>query len=268
MTKFSKGFSTVIIVIILLVIVGGAAYYFGTKRSNLSLLPANTPAETSGPTQPPPSPGLKSKVTTVDSVWNLYTNYFFGYSIQVPKLSFTNGGICSDGKLDVAQVPVVVFDNDKGAYITYEYFYEYPQNGACTKTQNTLAITDQRANQWKTIKAGDNQPFVPPNWHIISASVADDSQLDQFIKDNWGTGCKLGQKTLNSSGVYDVKIQGDGLDLEVTKCPLNFVVAVKYSSEFKKAATWAMGQAPVFAKDIHYSEVYDQDMAASFKFIK
>lgn len=266
MIKSSKGFSSIIIVIILLILVGGAAYYFGTQRRGPAVSPTGSPVGTSTQVEPSSSPGLKSKITSLDSTWNLYTNNLFGYSINIPKTSFEFGGVCSNGKLDVGKVPVTVFDNDKSAYITYEYFYEYPQNNACTKTENSLAITDTRANQWKTLKPGDNQPIVPPNWHIITANVTNDTQLDQFIKDNWGSGCSLGSKTLNSSGVYDVKINGDGLDLELTKCPLNFVVAVKYSSQFNKAATWAMGQAPSFSKVSSFMSVYDTEMADSFKF--
>ena len=42
-------------------------------------------------------------------------------------MSFEYGGVCINGKLDVAMVPVTTFDDSQGTYITYEYFNEYDE---------------------------------------------------------------------------------------------------------------------------------------------
>ena len=202
-------------------------------------------------------------LTSIDDTWNLYSNNLLGFSIKIPKMSFEYGGVCINGKLDVAMVPVTTFDDSQGTYITYEYFNEYPINNVCKKTINDLNTIQQRANQWKN--GNGNNLIVPSNWHVVIAKVENDNELEGFIKTNYGSGCKIGTKSLSPTGTYDVKILGDGLDLSETKCPINFVYALKYSPELHKAATWGVGQEVVFSS-ANYKQNYDSEMINSFKF--
>ena len=229
-------------------------------------MPTSIATRSSQPTPNLTPAQVQSTIISIDNTWNLYTNNKIGFSIKIPNVSSEFGGVCSGGKLDVATVPVKVFDDAFGAFITYEYFYEYPVNNSCQKTVNDLSIVNQRASQWKTNPT--NPLFDPPNWHIITANVSNDTDLENFIKANYGTGCKLGTKTLSDNGTYDVRVEGDGLDLGETKCPINFILAIKYSPEFKKAATWAIGQSIVFAADKDFNNAYDSDIVSSFKFFK
>jgi hypothetical protein len=232
------------------------------KRQTESPKPMASPSPTALPT--PPSEAQKSTMTSVDEVWNIYTNNSLGFSMKIPKVASEFGGVCVNGKQDVGMIPVRVFDDDKGAYITFESFYEYPVNNTCQKVVTDLGLIEKRANQWKS--GNGNSLFVPSNWHIITQKVVDDTELEEFIKESYGTGCKLGTKTLTTPGVYDVKVMGDGLDLDATKCPINFVLAVKYSPEFKKVATWGVGQGIVFSSS-DFKVTYDMEMVNSFKFL-
>jgi hypothetical protein len=263
-----KGFVPILILITIIILVGLGAFLYGKLQGIRIQSPQPTPSVTIPETSPTPQARATAnpqgdKITSIDNTWNLYTNYDNGFSIKVPKVAAEYGGKCVDGKMDVETVPVKIFKDTLGAYITFEYFYEYPTDNNCQKITNSFSIIDQRANLWKTNP--QNHLFVPSNWHIVTAKVENDSELENFIKVNWGSGCKLGEKTLNSSGVYDVKVQGDGLDLSETKCPINFVLALKYSSELKKVATWGVGQSVVFSAN-NFQTTYDQEIIGSFKF--
>lgn len=207
-----------------------------------------------------PTQNKISGIDSIDNTWSLYTNNKNGFSVKVPKSVAGQEHNSCPGNYTV---PTAVFDDNTGAYVTVNYFYEYPVNNICQKTTNSLNIIDQRANKWKS---GQGNPlFVPSNWHIVVAKVENDTELEQFIKTSWGTSCKLGSKTKTPNGTYDVRVTGDGLDLDTTKCPINFALAFKYSPEFKKAATWAMGQDITFSS-AGYKETYDEEIVNSFKF--
>lgn len=241
--------------------VGGLLAYqkLSTPKPVATVSPTPITQDTSTSTASP-TPAQVSTITSIDNTWNLYTNNKFGFSIKVPKLI---AGESHNNCPSNYAVSTAIYDDNIGVYITDEYFYEYPQNNVCQKTINNLSIIDQRANQWKS---GQGNPlFVPNNWHIITANASNDSELESFIKSNYGTGCKLGAKSLSSTGMYDVKIQGDGLDLGVSKCPINFVYSLKYSPELRKAATWGVGQAVTFSSP-DYKQSYDSEMINSFKF--
>lgn len=107
-------------------------------------------------------------------------------------------------------------------------------------------------------------------WAIVVKAVNSDAELLAFVKKRFGSGCSLGAKEeVASSGTFNVKITGDGKDLATTKCPTNFILIVKYSPNFKKAALWSIGQDYNFPSLIGgKSSPADQMMADSFKFTK
>lgn len=107
-------------------------------------------------------------------------------------------------------------------------------------------------------------------WSILVKTVNNDSELLSLVKKRFGSGCSLGDKEeVAGSGTFNVKIIGDGKDLADTKCPTNFILIVKYSSTFKKAAIWSISQSYNFPSLIGgKSSPADQLMADSFKFTK
>lgn len=254
----------VVLLLIIVASISGGGVYFWQQNKLKNVQPVSMPPVVVLPTEEPtlvPSKFISTpRLTSLNAVWNLYTNAKSGFSIKIPKT--VSPGSHNNCPQDVAS-PTAIFDDATGAYITVSSFYEFPVNNICPKTINSLAIIDHRANQWKS---GQPAPlFVPVNWHIIVAKVNNDNELDQFIKTSWGNGCKLGAKTLQPNGVYNVKINGDGLDLSETKCPMNFALAFKYSPEFKKAATWGIGQDVTFYS-AENGDIYDEEMVNSFVF--
>jgi hypothetical protein len=139
-----------------------------------------------------------SSTEGINSVWNLFSSKL-GFSIKIPKTASEYGGACANGELKDAMVPTTVFEDASSAYITVEYFNEYPKNGVCEKVINSFKEVDTRVNAWKN--GANTSLMVPKNWHVITAKVNDDAELDSFIKANYGSGCKLGIKTLADNGV-------------------------------------------------------------------
>lgn len=261
---------TILILIALSVLIGMEV----SKKTATSMIlqeqqPPITQQESTG--QPTPvtptnidTPTPKNTTTSIDSAWNLYTNHILGFSMKIPKTATEYGGTCANGTLGERLVPLKTLEYEKGVYITFEYFFDRSANTTCTKIPMDLPTIDTRANAWKTNPTSTQ--FVPSNWNIIVSDITTDADLERFVQNRYGTGCKVGAKTLSTNGTYDVKVLGDGLDMEETQCPINFMLALKYSPDKKKAATWGIGQEVVFSSEGH-TVSYDQDMVKSFTFL-
>jgi hypothetical protein len=100
-------------------------------------------------------------------------------------------------------------------------------------------------------------------WKMVKKTgIGTDAQLLSFIRRWYGPGCGILEKTATSqAGTYDVHIAGDTTDdkAEGSRCPLNFLYALKYSPARKTAVTWKVGQ------DGRFDDL-DHDMIDSFRF--
>lgn len=209
-----------------------------------------------------------SSLTSIDQTWDLYTNKKYGFSIKVPKKMFHGYGSECEWKIDSYRpkggiVPVKIFE-DENIYISSEYFYKltgetvrnniYYYSG-CDKVINSLSYLKDYKNKYVQ------------SWEFVIREISNDIELENFIKERYGSGCKLGSKNPSSqSGVFDISIQGDSKDLVETNCPLNYMTVLKYYPAKNKAVSWNLGQAHTFVADESYQNVYDQRMVDSFKF--
>jgi len=207
-------------------------------------------------------------LTSIDNTWNLYTNYKHGFSIKIPKKVYEySGSSCNwDGESYRPVggiVPFKVFE-DEHVLFAGEYYYKLGGEtiqdyvsyfSECNRVDTNLAIINSD-DYWQS------------HWELVFADAADDAQLETFIKNRYGAGCDLGDKTATGqSGVFDVVVKGDNLPLDQTACPINYVTTIKYNSNTGKVISWHMGQAINFYGDENYTEFYDSDMADSFKFL-
>ncbi|MBU4380953.1 hypothetical protein L6255_03475 [Candidatus Parcubacteria bacterium] len=209
-----------------------------------------------------------SSLTSIDQTWDLYTNHKYGFSIKVPKKMFHGYGSMCEWKTDSYRpkggiVPVKIFE-DENVYISSEYFYEL--TGETVKNSiHYYSGCDKVINSLSYLK--DDKYFQQQSWEFVIRDISNDIELENFIKEHYGSGCKLGsQNPSNQSDVFDISIQGDGKDLEETKCPLNYMTVLKYYPEKNIAVSWHLGQATTFVADESYQNVYDQKMVESFKF--
>jgi cell division protein FtsL len=209
-----------------------------------------------------------SSLDSIDSIWNLYTNNEYGFSIKVPKKVFHNYGSMCDWQTDSYRpkggiVPVKIFEEDNKIYVSSEYFYalsgETIEDGKhyyseCNRITNSLSHLKNK------------EYFQQLSWEFIVSDANNDIDLENFIKERYGNGCKLGNKNPSAQeGVFDILIQGDGKDLSETECPLNYATVLKYHPEKNLVISWDLGQAYTFFIDESY-ESYDQEMVDSFRF--
>lgn len=209
-----------------------------------------------------------SSLTSIDQTWNLYTNHKYGFSINVPKKMFHGSGSKCEWKTDSYRpkggiVPVKIFEGEN-IYISSEYFYEL--TGESERNDiHYYSRCDKVNNSFSYLR--DDKYFQQQSWEFVIKNISSDSELENFIKERYGSGCKLSSKNPSSqSGIFDVSIQGDGKDLEETKCRLNYMTVLKYYPAKNKAVSWHLGQAATFVADESYQNVYDQEMVDSFKF--
>jgi len=89
--------------------------------------------------------------------------------------------------------------------------------------------------------------------------------LEQFIKSKYGSGCSLGDKTQSpTADIYNVKILGDGKDLEESQCPINFMVDTKYNPTKGVVVIFELGQACNLSQN---QDCADSKIVSSLKFL-
>jgi hypothetical protein len=236
-----------------------------------------TAAVPQDPVTPTAEP-LPSQIISVDEAWYQYTNYQLGFSFRFPRTALSPYGSCkwteANGdhsyRPEPLYVPVKVFEDGDTTYIAGEYYHELTGEtketsadgttrtffSECRAVTNNLELLRNPSNSYQT------------SWKIVASAVHSDDELDAFLKSQYGSGCRLGEKMASGQeGVYDVRIQGDGKDLGETQCLLNRVLVVKCYPAGNMVVTWDRGQAPKFVADAAYSTIYDQEMVDSFRFL-
>ena len=225
-----------------------------------------------------PTTSSTPSLISIDDTWNLYTNQELGFSMKLPKQSQELWSGCETvdgktyGKKD-SELPVVALSKPDGIVITHEYYYQPIMSAQTDGSMGTtecekIPLTAKFIQDQNTLRL--KQPtlavVLPQYWDIKVGTVANDTQLLAFIQKNYGQSCQIGKKTGNSNGYLDVKIEGDGKDMEETQCLVNYIYALKYSPALQKAATWGVGQGLVFYTDSGQTP-YDMEIVSSFKFL-
>lgn len=201
------------------------------------------------------------------NVWNKYINHTLGFSIQIPKEVY---GLYKCPSKETIQVPVRVFeDNENGiVYISQEYYYRAEWD---SELQEFTGPCEKIAYSLESLKSEtvDNNPFL--GWAILIKDIKDESELDKFIKEIYGSGCSAGQKTpWVQSGVYEIPVLADGTDLGNTACPVGWMNSEKvlYAPEKDKFMSVILGQECTFGTNPYSKpyQCYDEEMINGFKF--
>ena len=268
----------VLIVVILIFIIGGGilGYFLNKKEPVLVSQKEDTKKEEVQKGEEP-APVIP---TPPEEKWVKYISSELGFSIEYPEMVY---GIYKCSPKKPFYVPLKVFeDNENGiVYITEEYYYNDWDNetqsntGSCKKIINSLEYL--KSQREITIGINDKaslnyNPFLTKVFVI--KDIKDDIELDEFIKDNYGSGCFANsKKLLGENGVYEIEIEGEdwnkGTDLGTTTCPINYVYKVLYAPEKNKAMSVNLGQECGFGTQYISEEsykCYDHEMIDGFKF--
>lgn len=264
------------LILITAILAGGGVYFWLISQTKKETVPTQetkpTPTLQAEKPQTSTAPEVSPRFISLDANWNKYDDPIAGFSLKVPKLMIEPYASCK--YVDTAgdhsyrpqegSVPVKFF-LDKGiVYLAAEYTYKLGGEtkdasgrtyySKCDKTPNTVAILADREN------------YHSPQWQIVIKTISSDAELEQFLKNRYGEGCKLGEKKpFVQEGVFDIQILGDGLDLSETKCPINYMTKVLYYPAGKKVAAWDIGQACGFAYP-DFDNCKDTEMTDSFRF--
>lgn len=246
MSKIKNANYILVVVILIFIITGGILSYFLSKKESvpISQKEVQKKENTAIPTIP-------------EEIWKTYTNSQLGFSIKFPQIVCGLNG-CSN---ETIWVPVKIFeDNENGiVFITEEYYYDnwdresQTKTGSCEKTFNSLESLQ--------------------GWRILIEDIKSESELNKFVKDNYGQGCFAGKKELwKQEGVYEIRIEGEDwgpkTDLGTTTCPWNYTYKILYAPEKNKLMSVNLGQECEFGTDLSSQsyKCYDEEMIDSFRF--
>ncbi len=260
--------------VLLVLVIAGAAYLFYQNLKLREQVTAPTARVTPTPL-PSEKPAKKeSELTSLDNTWNLYTNHNLKFSMQIPKNIYHSFGSCNWVEVEksyrpaMGLVPVATFELEDRVFISTTFFY---QLGGETVKDGTHYYSECNKVDNSLPKLQDKNVFQQQDWEIIAAKVTNDTELENFIKGNYGTGCKVGEKKASTQeGVFDVLIDTGGAasleEAEAHGCAINYMYYLKYSPQRSEAITWKFGQSYNFFKTATY-DAYDEEMVKSFKFV-
>lgn len=219
----------------------------------------------------------ETNLESLDSKWYLYKNSKLGFSIKIPKKSYTWDGSCelvSEGgkqtyRPNGADVPISVFEGEGSAYIAPKYVYklsgEQVVNLSDGSNESIYSKCEKVENSYDSlVKDSDPDP-----WNIKVIKEIEYSKIDGQLKKLYGSGCSLDKRVeiKGQDSLYEIIMKGDGLDLGSTKCPVNFVIKFLYSGQSKNFYYWELGQAASFYTE-DFKDSYDTEMINSFTLLE
>jgi len=207
-----------------------------------------------------------------DSVesWQTYENKKYGFSFKYPLMAYNSLGDCEriteNGSNSYqpkgAMVPVKIYEENDITIVDFEYSYQLKDEKKQIDGTTKYGSCEKVTNNFKNANSES-----PKTWRIKIAKAESDIELNEVLK-VYGSACSLGEKKLVSDGLYRVSMDGDGLDLGATKCPVNYGTAIFYASEQQRVYYWDLGQSPLFFSGSDVDSItYDPEMVKSFKLI-
>ncbi|MFC1662838.1 hypothetical protein ACFL04_01565 [Patescibacteria group bacterium] len=206
-----------------------------------------------------------STTESIDDTWNRYTNNDLGFYLNIPKQAWFGYAGCEwqtdSYRPTGGMLPVKTFEGDDSVIIAQESLYEL--SGETEEADGTHNFSECNLvnNSYERLSSDP-----PQTWHFKTATVTNDSELNDFVDTNFGTGvCNVDSQTESDlqAGVFDVAINSGGPD---SGCFLNYAFVVKYYPDGNIAVTWDLGQASSFATEDF--EPLDPEMTNSFRFIE
>ena len=265
-----------VVAILIFIISGGILGYFSNKKGTIPISQKEDIRNEEIQKKKKTAPIIP---TPLEEKWRKYTSTELGFSIEYPEMVY---GIYKCSPQKPFYVPLKIFEDEKNGtvYITQEYYYSnwdnelQNNNGPCKKIINSLEYLNSQREIIIDIndKASLNyNPFLTRVF--VVKNIKNDTELDKFIKDNYGPGCFVETKELwEQKGVYEIKIKGEdwdkGADLGITTCPWNYIYKILYAPEKNKLMSVNLGQECGFGinYDSENYKCYDNEMINSFKF--
>jgi len=232
---------------------------------------ASVQAELPAPTPTWPS----SELVEIDPDWFQYTSYRLGFTIQVPRLMYRHDAGCYWNETDsdssfrpqAGLMPVVVVEEEDRVTITSKYLVNLTEptqipSGAGYRTEFGGCEWLETSPE---VLAQDTMTSF--KWVIFVRHIEDHDDLDKLVDAAFGECYSAGEMEPRADGAVNrVRVLGDGLDVEESQCPVNFIYTVLYSEEYGTAAARYQGQSIHFPANRMGDPAYDEHMRDSFQF--
>ena len=268
----------ILIAVILFLVVGEEIFsYFCNKEDNISapsILREENKKEISNENETPATP---APIPAPPEVWKTYASSELGFSIEYPAMVY---GIYRCSPKKPFYVPLKVFEDKESGiiYITEEYYYKAKYDselneytGPCEKIMNSLEYLKSQREITVDINDGvslKSNPFLTKVFVI--KDIKNDTELNKFIKDNYGSECFVKDKKLwRRDGIYEINIEGKDYTKGINpNCPLNYVYKILYTPEKNRVMSVNLGQECQFGTDYNSGDYkcYDEKMIDSFQF--
>lgn len=264
-----------IAVVLVFVISGEALEYFLNKKESVpvsqkeNLKKENIQKEETASIIPAPP----------EEIWETYVSAELGFSIRYPEMVY---GVYRCSPKKPFWVPLKIFEDKKNGivYITQEYYYDdwdsklQNNTGPCEKIMNSLEYLKSQREIIIDINDRASLNYNPFLTRVfIIKNIKNDTELDKFIKDNYGPGCFANNKKLwKENGIYEIEIKGEDWDekanLGTTSCPWNYMYKILYAPEKNKLMSVNLGQECGFGTDLDSQsyKCYDEEMVDSIEF--
>ncbi len=271
MNKIVKYISIIIVFAAIIAVAISILLILQSKKS-APIIVQSTPTSIPMVSESPMFTPTPTSTSNVAVEWIKYTNKTLGFSMSIPeKVNNVSGCGYKDDF-----VPLKVFEDNANnvVYIVPEYYYgiteDQTKQTSCRKNTYSLQrIRDEmggKDRQGEYISLPGN-PFA--GLAVRVKSVKNSTELNKFIKDNYGSGCLIDSKTPweQQKGVYEIQIKGedwDKVDYWDSTCPSNG--RTLYSPEKGRVMSVKIGQEYRFYSDSTNSHAYDEDIINSFRF--
>lgn len=232
-----------LLITLTLILVAGCAKSPETiDTNNLSENPDTQEVEQQTEQETETTEELTSKIEPIDDFWSKYTNYQLGFEINFPTQQ--------EGQ------DVQIVESGEVVYILNPTY----SNDNFTQQKDLTSPFDQVRGIAFAINIQD---------------ANNDQELDTFIKNTYGSDCKLGEKiTTTIPNLFNLNVDSSAwnpaLDLE-GDCFLNYGFELKYSDTKNKVAAWDIGQDMTFGPWVVSDDVtmasIDQQISESFRFL-
>lgn len=287
---FGCGKYVLIFVALVFVIGAGILVYLKNRKESTPIPPKEEIQQDKPQEKPTPAP----IPTPPEEKWETYSSIELGFSIKYPEMVYGTNDCIDRGSTEKEfYVPMRVFEDNKDSvfYITPEYCYHADrkwdpvnlttQVGLCEKITYSLELLQ---NEWRSnVVLGGNKPFSLQGkktflgWGILIENIKNESELNKFIKNNYGPGCFVEKKEpWKQDGVYEIEIKGEDWDNGTTpgdtSCPWSVAYKILYAPQKNKIISINLGQECTFAiitdpnRPSWSYECYDEKMIDSLRF--
>jgi len=224
--------------------------------------------------QKEPAEEPEEQILGIDATWKKYINRRLGFSIDFPRSFYYGNASCTyvttggdhSYRPVASNVETTVFSSHttNTVYITHASYAELTGE-TVEGFKHFYSRCETRNNSWTNME--NNYPGIyATGWKIIVEDARNSTELNNFIRSIFGSGCIISERTPSTTQPHVEDIKVSDSDADHSDCMINYMYVVKYHTNLQKVASWSLGQACTFSTT-DYADCYYEAMKNSFRFL-